>query len=243
MDLANAWTIASKDFSIFRKKKSVLYSLIALPLFVSIGLPAFIQILITRPRIPVGTIELFLNSFSFLFIVIGVFLPVTLASYSIVGEKIEKNLEPLLSTPMTDGEFLLGKTLAAFLPALASTYGGAAIFMTLMDVVTHSRLGYFFPNWNMAVILLLTVPLVCLFSVEANIIISSRINDIRAATQLGSLLAIPFGVIYVMFEINFLHLNIGSLLLICAVVTVADLVFIYLTKVIFRREEILTKWR
>ena len=65
-------------------------------------------------------------------------LPTAIASYSIVGEKVEKSLEPLLATPTTDGELLLGKSIAAFLPPLIATYIGALIFMVLIDIVTFS---------------------------------------------------------------------------------------------------------
>jgi ABC-2 type transport system permease protein len=244
MDLSNAWAIAAKDFSIFRKKKYVLYSLVSFPLIISILLPAVIQLLISRKGLPSVGVVILLDAFSFFFIILAVILPVTLASYSIVGEKVEKSLEPLLTTPITDDEFLLGKTLAAFLPALVSAYAGIAIFMVLVDITTRSYLGYlFFPNWNMVIILLLAIPLGCLFSTETNIIISSRINDIRASQQLGALILIPFGAIYVMFEVNFISFNITNLLILCAVVLIADLILFYLTKAIFRREEILTKWK
>ena len=66
-------------------------------------------------------------------VVISAFLPSIIASYSFVGEKIEKSLEPLLATPTTDGELLLGKSLAAFIPCIAVTYFGAAISASIID--------------------------------------------------------------------------------------------------------------
>ena len=252
MDLSNSWSVALKDFAIFRKKRYVLYSLIIIPILVSIGFPALIQFLVSEQGLPPGglspsdiaTVSSVLNAFSFFFILIAALLPVTLASYSIIGEKVEKSLEPLLATSMTDSEILVGKSLAAFLPALASTYIGAVIFMVLIDATTYSLLGFFFfPNWNMAVILLLLIPAACLFSVELNLIISSRINDIRASAQLGLLALIPFGVVYVMIEVSYIQINVMNLSSIFAAVLVADLALSYLVKSIFRREEILTKWR
>ena len=89
------------------------------------------------------------NAFSFLFITSAVTLPTAIASYSLVGEKVQKSLEPLLATPTTEGEILLGKSIAAFLPPIAAIYTGAVIFMTLIDSLTYSTLGYFyFPTWN-----------------------------------------------------------------------------------------------
>ncbi len=36
-----------------------------------------------------------MNAFSFWFVIGAAFLPVTIASYSLVGEKVQKSLEPL----------------------------------------------------------------------------------------------------------------------------------------------------
>ena len=76
-------------------------------------------------------------------VVIAAILPSNIASYSFVGEKIEKSLEPLLATPTTDGELLLGKSLAAFVPCIAVTYLGAAISAPIVDIGHTSRLAFF----------------------------------------------------------------------------------------------------
>ena len=242
MDLANSWTIAVKDFSIFRKQKHILLSLIFFPLILSIGLPGVIWLLMWFRSSPTGVITVLLNAFSFYFIILACLLPITLASYSIVGEKIEKSLEPLLATPTTDGELLFGKSLAAFLPSITATYAGTTIFMFLADAVTYNRLGYlFFPNENFTVILLLTLPLSCMLSVEMNVIISSRANDLRTAGGLGSLILLPFGAIYILFELNFVPFNEINLLMISAFIALADIILFYLSRIAFRREEILTK--
>jgi ABC-2 type transport system permease protein len=135
-----------------------------------------------------------------------------IASYSLVGEKVEKSLEPLLATPTTDGEILLGKSIAAFLPPMASIYAGAAIFMALMDEVTYSRLGYyFFPNWEIGLILLLLAPLAAILSVEVNVIVSARVSDVRAAQQFGILTTLPFGGIYLASELGLVSLDANNL--------------------------------
>ncbi|MBU7024060.1 MAG: hypothetical protein HXS40_07810 [Theionarchaea archaeon] len=242
MDLKNSWTVAVKDFSIFKKQKHILLSLVFLPLVLSVGLPGVIWLLISVRSTPAGVITVLLNAFSFYFIILACFLPITLASYSIVGEKIERSLEPLLATPITDSELLFGKSLAAFLPSVAATYAGTAIFMPLADALTYNKLGYlFFPNGNMAVVLLLTLPLSCMLSVEMNVIISSRVNDLRTAGGLGALILLPFGAIYVLFELNFIPLSEINLLMISAIVAAVDVILFYLSRIAVRREEILTK--
>jgi len=251
MKLWKSWVIARKDFATFRTKRYVIYSLVVMPLLLSIGLPSLIWLGIGNAQIPPsqlpaiisGLNEVF-NAFSFFFVILAAFLAISIGAYSIVGEKLEKTLEPLLATPTTDGEILLGKVIAAFLPSVTATYAGAVIFMLLMDAVTSPKLGYvYFPNWTVAVILLITVPLTSILSTEFNVIISARVSDVRAAQQFGTLIVLPLAAIYVATEITFVSLTPANLVIISAIILVIDALLFFLSRATFRREEILTKWR
>jgi ABC-2 type transport system permease protein len=68
------------------------------------------------------------SQFMMLFMLVPVAIPVTIAAYSIVGEKTTRSLEPLLATPITTVELLVGKCLAAVIPAVLATYAGFGIF-------------------------------------------------------------------------------------------------------------------
>ncbi len=185
-----------------------------------------------------------LNAFSFFFVILAASLTTVIASYSLIGEKVEKSIEPLLATPTTDKEILLGKSFAAFLPPIASIYVGLVIFMVLIDDLTYSSLGYFYyPNWNIAIIILLVAPLAAILSVELGVILSSRVNDVRAAQQLGQLVIIPFFGIYILGEIGYISLGINSMLVISAIMLVIDVILFYISTFTFRREEIITKWK
>ena len=244
MKFSRAWTVASNDFEVFRRKRYTFYSLIGLPLVLSIGLPLVIWLVLKRGEAPNSEIVILLNAFSYLFIILATLIPTVLASYSFLGEKLEKSLEPLLATSATDGELLLGKTLSALLPSLGVSYMGAVVFMALVDELTYDRFGYFyFPNPTMEVILLLAVPLACTFSVEANVIIASLVGDLRAAQQLGTLASVPFGGVFVLAETNFTSLNTPTLAAISLLLLVIDAILLQICRVTFRREEILTKWK
>ena len=236
-----SWTIANKDFKIFRKKKRIIYALIILPLILSISFP---MVFLTVNTSDSAEILVLLNAFSFFYIILAYILPNTLSSYSIVGEKIEQSLEPLLATPITDGELLFGKIIASFLPCILMVYLGAIIFMLLTDLITYSNIGMiFFPNWDMTFILLLAVPLSSILSVQLNVIISSRVNDIRTANQLGIIIFIPFIAVYLLLETNTLSLNIFNLFIISLTLLILDVMLFYLSKAIFSRDQILTKWK
>ncbi len=241
MRLARAWTIASKDFLIFRRRR-LIYSLTGFQVFVGVGLPLIIAS--KMADIPVGLLPALLNSLSFWFGIGATIIPLGIASYSVLGEKIQKSLEPLLATPITDTELLAAKTMAAFVPTIVATYVGAAVFMLLMDLITQGKLTYlYYPNWFMAALLLLFVPLACILSIQVNILISSRFSDLRSAQSFALLTLLPFPTIYVLSEIGVFPLTIDTLLVLSAILFALDVVACYATQATFQREEILTKWK
>ncbi len=248
MRLSKSWTIASKDFKTFLKKKNIIYSIFVVPLIVSFLFPAIIEYAGRNnggSGIPATELTVLLPSFTFFYLILAGLIPTTIASYSIVGEKVEKSLERLLATPTTDSEILLGKGISAFVPPIGAILGGATVFMVLMDLVTHDTLGYyFFPNWNAAAVLFLMVPLAAIMSVEWNVVISARVSDVRVAQQVGMLLILPFAGIYVSGELSLIQLgDISNLLIISGVLLAVDALLLYVAKATFQREEILTKWK
>jgi ABC-type Na+ efflux pump permease subunit len=248
MDLQSAWAVAAKDFKIFRRKSTVIYATVVLPLVVGIAFPLIVQYALSKGKIGGGginavTLPAFMDAFSIWFLIGAAIIPTAIASFSLVGEKIQKSLEPLLATPMTDGEILLGKTISGLLIPVAAIYAGSIIFMVLMDLVTQSTLSYlYYPNWHIGAILLVS-PLASLLSVELNVLISSRLNDVRTAQQLGYLFILPFMGLYVASELGFFPLNDTNLLILAGVIFIIDIGLFFVSKATFQREEILTKWK
>jgi len=72
---------------------------------------------------------------------------------------------------------------------------------------------------------------------------TARVSDVRAASQLGSLMFLPFLGIYLAGEIGLISLGTNNLLIISAVLAALDLVLFRISTATFRREEILTKWK
>ena len=149
-----------------------------------------------------------------------------------------------MATPTTDGELLLGKSLAAFLPCMAATYIGAGGYVAVVNSWSYMNLGVFLlPNLNWAIIVGLLAPLTCVLSVEANVIVSSRVSDVRAAQQLGALVVLPI-ILALVFGTTFEFVSADFLALVLSGITaIADVALFYLAKATFQREEILTKWK
>jgi ABC-2 type transport system permease protein len=245
-----SWIVTTKDLSVFRNNKFILYSLIAMPLIMGLLIPVTLiytlqaqAALLTQAQL-IESATYLVNMFSSFFVITAVGLPTVIASYSFIGEKLEKSLEPLLATPTTDGELLFGKSVGAFIPCVGATYIGELIFVIVIDGWSIINLGTFLlPTVYWALVTGIVIPLACVLSVEANIIISSRINDIRAAQQIGAIIILPLLLITVLPSIIPIPPMVTLALILSGGLAVADIGLFYLSKTIFQREEILTKWK
>jgi ABC-2 type transport system permease protein len=132
----------------------------------------------------VGVISLFL-------LIVPLVVPPVIASYSVVGEREQGTLEPVLTAPVQASELLLGKAVAAFIPSTAIAYGMYAVvaISIRLEAAPIVRDVVFHPPQLLAQILF--TPLLSLWSIWACIGISTRTTDVRVAQQLGTLAGLP----------------------------------------------------
>ena len=264
MNLRNAAIIMKKDIDEMIKTRYVLMTLIMVPLIFSIVLPVSItqgigstsnnttvEDLAKMGIKPVEgmspTQQMFgflINNMMFLFFIIPLAAPSVIGSYSMVGEKLNKSLEPLLATPVEDGDIMAGKVLASVVPSVAATILAFALFVVVVNVQASSLLGSLFlpgPAWLIAV--LLVSPALCFLSTILTLILSSRMNDIRSVQQISAMLVMP---IMGIFVLSMTGVNLSSplfMLSLFAIVAAIDGALFKAAKKLFQREEILTKWK
>jgi ABC-2 type transport system permease protein len=239
MNWQNVATIARKDLTIMMARRSMRIALVTLPL----GLAVLFSVIIGKGNFPASQLPHTLDAFLFFFMIYTGALPATIASYSMVGEKVERSLEPLLATPASDGEILLGKGLAALAPPLVAMWAGMAILMGAADAITHATLGYlYFPNWLAVLTVFVLAPLMAIMAVTYTVLCSARVTEVRTAQQLGALAAVPGVVLYVATLSGAFSLDVPALAVVCGVFAVADAALALAARAVFRREEILTRW-
>ncbi|MGW8250719.1 MAG: ABC transporter permease subunit [Anaerolineales bacterium] len=184
------------------------------------------------------------NQFMLLFMIIPLMIPVNIAAYSIVGEKTTRSLEPLLATPITTAELLAGKNLAAVIPAVLATWLGFLIYIagTWLIVASPQIVSALLdPMWWIAVLIL--GPLLAVLSVNFSILVSSRVNDPRAAEQFSVVVILPLLAIFFAQIAGLFYLNRNIVLLISLIVLIIDIGMLNLSVRLFQRETILTRWK
>lgn len=187
---------------------------------------------------------LMFNLLLILLIMTPVTIPTVTASYSFVGEKVNKSLEPMLATPITDLELLVGKSGSIFVVSMGATWVSFVISTIMVDVLTKPALGYYpLPNlyWMLGVLLL--APAMCMMSILTNVIISSKVNDVRVSQQIGGVLVLPVILFLLLSIAGVLSTGALPMLLFSIGVIVADAGILVLALRIFNREEILVSWK
>jgi ABC-2 type transport system permease protein len=192
---------------------------------------------------PEEALQVFVVSqFLVLFMLAPLFIPLTIASYSIIGEKQLRSLEPLLATPIRTWELLLAKGLGAALPGVAVTWASYGIFAFAARQLVGEAVFRFMvsPTWLVA--FLLVAPLFALLAVELAVIASSRTYDPRSAQQLGAVVILPVAGLLFAQVAGLVFLDVGVMLALAAAAAAVDLALLLLAVRLFRRETILTRW-
>jgi ABC-2 type transport system permease protein len=185
-----------------------------------------------------------LNEFMILFMIMPLIIPVSIASYSIVGEKTTRSLEPLLATPISTAELLVAKGLAATIPAVLATWAGFTIFILAAPLVgaTAGVIRQLLnPIWFLAVFVI--GPLIAILAVNFAVLVSSRVTDPRVAEQISAVIIVPLlGVLFGQIA-GVIVLNLTFMLVAVVVLAIIDIGVAYLGARLFQRETILTKWK
>ena len=257
-------TIIGKEWAEVFKNKLVLFTVAFLPLLL-VAMPLIILPFMDSetegmsemeelPTAIVGQMCVGLDSlecvqvymmslFVLMFMILPVMVPVTIAAYSIVGEKTTRSLEPLLATPITTLELLTGKMLAAIIPAVVVTWLSYLLFMMGVWFMASTAVfqALLAPMWLLAI--LIVGPLLAIFAVSIAIMVSSRVNDPRVAEQLSGAVIIPIILLLVGQSVGFLLLSPTLVVITAVIVAVLDVGLVYLAIQTFERENILTRWK
>ena len=259
-------TIVSKEWAEVFKNRIVLFTVaflpmifLALPIITFVAMNSFPDQMSTTTNS--GEMEAFvgnlcqglsdkacmdvymLNLYTLLFMLLPVIIPVTIASYSIVGEKTSRSLEPLLATPITTTELLVGKMFAACVPAILVTWVAFLIYAIAMWFMVSEevfRLAMA-PMWMVAIFIV--GPLMSLMAVSAAVLISSRVTDPRAAEQLSAFVILPVMLLLIGQSMGLILVDARMILLLAVVVLVLHVVLVMMSVKLFQRETILTQWK
>lgn len=178
--------IFDKELREYRRNGNIVYAMVIFPLVF------LIQPLIQIFTLPSSaTVPLHHEHSLVYMLAIPALVPATLASFAVVGERLQGTLEPVLATPVRREELLLGKALAAFVPSVVVAYGVYAFFIAAVEVFAHPGVASALIQWPDLLAQLLFTPLLAAWSIWVGIAVSARCRDPRTAGQLSMLVSLP----------------------------------------------------
>ena len=189
MSLRRVRVVVRKEVREFRRNRFVIGTMAVLP-FIFLITP-----MITIFKVPESAsgpqVKAAVGAISLLMLIIPIALPPVIAAYSVVGERDQGTLEPVLTAPVRASELLLGKAVATFIPSVGLAYGiYLVVLLTVRFGAAHVVSSVV---WHPPQLLaqLLFIPLLALWSIWVGIGISTRSSDVRVAQQLATLAGLP----------------------------------------------------
>jgi ABC-type Na+ efflux pump permease subunit len=174
---------------------------------------------------------------------IPVLVPAVAAAASVVTERIQGTLEPVLTTPIRREEFLLGKALAPLVPSVVVSYLVYGLFVAVIELFAHPGVAPALLHGPEVLAQVLFTPFLAAWSIWVGIAISTLSSDIRAAQQLSVLGSLPLVVVTTLFALNVIHVTHVVTIALGIVLLVADRLGWRVVSALFDRERLITGTR
>lgn len=231
--------VVRKEFRDYRRNRFILLTMLILPAAFA-AIPA--ATLLSLPDdVPADAARFIAGQLLLIFLIVPVVLPTVISAHSIIGERNQRSLEPLLSTPISDRELLWGKALAAWAPATAAAWLIFGLFLVVVSTGGPSTVTERMTAPGPAAAVLGVSPLIAAFAVTVSMLISERSSDVRVAQQLGAFSTLPVMGLVALFSFRVIEFNPLSATVAVAGLVVLDVLGWRLLTRLFNRERLLTR--
>lgn len=232
------WAIARKELREYRRNRQVLLTMAVFPIVF------LVQPLISIAVAPDAAGNAIRHSNELLYLLgIPVLVPATLAAHAVAGERQQGSLEPVLTTPITREEFILGKALAVMTPAIVIAFAVYAIFLAAVALFAQPGVSAAVLQGQDLVVQVIYTPLLAAAATWIGLAISTRSGDVRVAQQLSIFGNLPLllGAIVLAFDV--IHVTTALLVAIGLVLIVFDVQAWRFVAPLFDRERLIAGTR
>jgi ABC-type Na+ efflux pump permease subunit len=232
--------VLRKEVREYRRNRAIVFSMAGLPLMFLVILAA--QTLNLPAALPEKLLRTVIGQSMLFFLIIPVILPATIAAYSVIGEREQGTLEPVLTTPVSDGELLAGKVIGAVVPAVVISWLLYALYVGLVTVAASPVVGSAVRAPEHIVAQVLLAPALAGFAIVAGMLASLRTTDVRVAQQLAGLASLPVMLIVAAASFGIIQPSIQLFVAMAIVVGAVDVADWRLVVRLFNAERLLTRF-
>jgi ABC-type Na+ efflux pump permease subunit len=236
---ARVGAVLRKELRDYRRNRFVVGTMAAVPVLF-IVLPT-IQLIAANATNKALNLRIGLSLLYLL--VIPVTMPSVVCAYSVVGEREQGTLEPVLTTPIRREEFLIAKALAAFVPTLVIAYAVFGVFLAVAALFAHPAVVSAVYAGPHVLVQLVFTPLLAGWAIWVGIAVSTRSTDVRVAQQLSVLGSVPPLIIVALMSLNVISESTGLAIGLAAALLAFDLLAWRVVSAMFDRERLVTARR
>lgn len=236
VDTSRIRAVVRKELRDYRRKRSIVVAMAVFPAIFLIQ-PTLAVFLET----PTSSSNSFYDLPLLLLLLIPVIMPSTLAAYSVVGERDQGTLEPLLTTPIRRQEFILGKATAVMIPTVVLSYAVYAVFFAVVRLFAHPAVSSsVFHQGPVILALVLFTPLLAGWAIVVGLAVSVRASEVRVAQQLGMIASFPPLGVVVLLGIGVISPTFRVAIIFAVALLVIDLRALHIVSRMFDRERLVT---
>lgn len=259
---ARAFAVYRKDLLDLLKNRGLLWSMLTLPAVIVVtplgvvwayvrkpddpnlkAIALYYDVAVDLTNVAGFLVEKVLADWFVIYLVMPVFVPILISSHAVAGEKEKRTLEPLLASPVTPLELIIGKSLASLVPSFIICVMAFVLLCIGVDVVAYPLThGLVLPNtmWMFGVFVI--APLFAFFGNGVAVLISARVGDSRLAQQLSGLMVLPLmGLAAGQFG-GWLKSGPAYYANIAGVVLLLDVLIVVVARRLFDRERLMSRW-
>jgi ABC-type Na+ efflux pump permease subunit len=239
LDATRISAVVGKELREYRRRRAIVATMIVLPLVFLIQ-PTVAIFFGSTSSSSVSSTTYYSVPLLFL-LLIPVFMPSTLAAYSVAGEREQGTLEPLLSTPIRKQEFIVGKAAAVMIPTLTLSYVVSGLFLAVVWLFAKpaASSGVFHQGPALLALVLFT-PLLAGWAIVVGMAVSVRVGDVRVAQQLATLASLPPIALVALMATGVIHPTFMVAVLLAFGLLVIDLLALRIVSRMFDRERLVT---
>jgi ABC-type Na+ efflux pump permease subunit len=239
LDVARVMAVVRKELLDYRRKRSIVATMLVFPIVFLIE--PVVSVFVAPPSGTPASLEKSVMVPLLYMLLIAVVTPSTLAAYSVVGEREQGTLEPLLTTPLRQQEFVVGKATAVMIPSVGIAYFVYGLFLLCVALFAHHDVATaIFHDGPTLLSLFLFAPLVAGWAVVVGMGVSVRASDVRVAQQLGTVASLPVLGVVILLIAGVIRPTFASAFEFGAGLLVVDFLALRLVSHMFDRERLVT---
>jgi len=235
---ARIGAVIRKEFAELRRNRLIVVTAVMLPVIFLIG--PTVTILSIKASALSAALDKRVDYALFMPLMVSVLVPAVMSAYSVVGEREQGTLEPVLTTPVSRAELLTGKAVAVFTPAVALGYLIFGVFVAITQLAAASPVAAAVRHAPQMPAAMVFIPLLAAWAIWAGLAISTRVSDTRVAQQLAVLGSLPPVLLAALMSFQVISPTFGLAAALAGGLLAVDCAACFVVAWLFDRERLIT---